>query len=222
MFKKSLNVVNFAYHAILPFLGYIAVLKLEIDVKSVNWLPFLGWIVLLLYQIIKLGILSTQQRSSIKVLYHFVPPLLLLTNHYYFSDDIWHFFLDQAVLEIVALMLALCILFIFFKDHHGVRSWQELGIIPILVIAFIMFGSLAFVDTWLQRNLYFAEGEAPLALLSFSAAFLIAMRNHLDILNRILKRKLTIPDVFANKKSLTVLLIIGQILIWMIAIPLIF
>jgi len=73
--------LNFIYHATLPFLGYFAVLKLEIDVKSVNWLPFLGWIVLLLHQIIKLGLLSRQQRKSSIILSNFAPMALVLVNH---------------------------------------------------------------------------------------------------------------------------------------------
>lgn len=212
----------FIYHALLPLLAYIAVFVLSPEAGSKTGLILIGWIILLLYQIIKLGFLSKNYKVGLKNLLPLVPILQLSLNTYFSGAEIWFYFLDQAVLEICTMMLALSIVFLFFKDHKNNYAWQDLGIVPFIVVGFIFFGGWAFIKIWYENNIYTTGNLLSIKSVNYLLAFIIAFWINLQLLIRLVKRKVVIPDIFEKQGKWSTAIIIGQIMLWIIVIPLFF
>ena len=219
--NKIVSSLEFLYYALLPYFGYLSLYFLHGKSWSVKIIPIFGWIVLLIYQIVFLGIFKERERDKTDLIPLVIPPVLIGINQIFFKNSLWNFFLEQTVLEIVAFIFAISIIFLFFKDNNNDFSWQVLGIIPIIVIILILMGSWGYIDTWIDRQEYFTRGSITNFFLFFTA-FSIRVRSFILILNRIVKRKLIIKEIFPENSGVSTALIIGQIVIWIFIIPLIF
>lgn len=225
MINKWLLKVEFAYYAILPFLGYIAVYQLNSNTQGVNWLPFMGWVVLLVYQIVYLGLMKSAETERYTGVTLIIPPFLIGLNQSLMNGTIWDFFLEQTMMEVVALMIGLSVIFMFFKNDVGRYAYQDIGIIPLMVVGFLFFGVWGIVTSWWNRQSYTSTAEIwNIAI--FAIAFLIELRTNIIVLNKIVKRKLIINDVYqevsSGNKNMGFFIIFGQMILWILVIPLLY
>ena len=223
--KKWLFNIELIYYALLPFLGYIAVYKLNDEAKDMVWLPLLGWTVLVVFQVVYLGILQENNKKQSTALLTIVPPFLIGLNHALLNGTIWNFFLEQAMIEVVALILGLSVIFLFFKNDKGRTAFQDLGIVIFLIVGLFVIGIWAIIGTWLSTQFYTTTADWW-NLLIFGIAFSIELRNNIVVLNKMVKRKIIINDIYEQvgnySDRIGGIILIGQILIWMILIPVLF
>lgn len=206
------------YYAILPYLGYLAVLIMAEKYPADGLIIMLGWLVLLVHQVIYLAVFEATAKREYKLALPFVTPVLIAFNQTTLDLSIWNFFLEQTVVEMVGMMIGLSIVFLFSKNDEGRTSWQDMGCTPLIVVTIIGAGSWGFVATWWQQQLYSTEA-AYWTLLSFGVAFIIEIRANVLVMNKVVKREILLDEVFGGKNGLG--LILGQILLWFL-IPAIF
>ncbi len=173
----------------------------------------LGWVVLLIHQTMYLAVFEATAKREYTFALPFVPPLLIAFNQTTLDLSIWNFFLEQAVIEMVGLMVGLAIVFLFFKNDEGHTAWRDMGCLPLIFVGLIGAGSWGFVATWWNQQLYSTEA-AYWNILSFAVAFLIEIRANVLVLNKVVKGKLFLSEVFGGENGIG--LILGQIVLWFV------
>ena len=197
MIKQFFNRIEFVYYTILPLLGCIAVFELGSTTFGVNWLPFTGWVVLVYYQMVALGLYLSRNKTAEMAL-SIVPPFLIGLNHAVMNGTVWHFFLEETMIEVVTLMIGLCVLLLFFKNDVGKSVWDEkMTIIATFVfVGLSLIGTLGIVTTWWHEQFYTKQVQIW-SILSFVLAFLIQLRANLLVFDKISKKKLRPMRVFS-------------------------
>ncbi len=209
--KGILAKIEFGYYAILPYLALVAVGISGADGWMINCLVMLGWVTLLVYQIFCLGILKTSGNRSAAVFMPLIPILILLWNRLGAGGTVWEFFLDQIMVEMVAMFIAMSIVFITVKGPGNRYAWQELGILPFFFIALISLGSIGFVQAWWEMN-QGKMNEFFLGPIPFLISMVIEVVSFFFVLKSIVKREYEIPDIFEGKYGAVIVL--GQIVLW--------
>ncbi len=210
---------SFFYYAILPYLGYVVVLSAGGDYPANGLIIMLGWLILLVHQTIYLAVFEATAKRTYPMALPFIPPLLIAINQATLETSLGNFFLEQTLMEVVGLMIGISIAFLFFKNDEGRTAWQDLGILPFIVVGIIGAGSWGFIATWWKLQVYTTEA-AYWHIMSFAVAFIVEIRANLIVLNKVVKREIFLNEVFSGDKGLP--LILGQILLWFLLAPLVY
>ena len=209
--RSVLRTIEGGYFATLPFLAYIAVFAKG---RTAGITVMLGWTVVLVYQILFLGMLSvksTRTYTASRLLFA-VAPMLIGFRQTFLGGGIWNFFLEEMIVEVVALMAVFIGQLFFTRNAGGNTAWQDLGIVPLLVAGIIIGGLWDIMIAWWQLNVV-AEHATPAALIVLGLAFVTATVNYWREISAVRTGEAPIADVFANDKR-GIFLIIGQIVAW--------
>lgn len=204
--------LEIAWFCVLPWLGYWIVL----GTPGVHpgGTVILGWLPLLVYNIIKLGMVLGIQRSSrrpvARLLGTLLPTALLILAQWLRGGDMRGFLLELATLEFTVLACAFPVALVFLKNDQGRSAWQDLGIVPLLIAVLFGIGIHGFVAAWWTIAPAWHSHPLSLLLLIAGAAawFVAAMGN----LNRLVKREATLADI--STRPVVLVLMLGQIAIW--------
>lgn len=219
--KKFFTKIEFLYFAVLPYLAYFSILYLGVSKDNLHWLPMWGWVFVLVYQSIYLGWLQKTQEDNNLAVSAIIPPILIGVNQAFMNGNLAAFFIENMVLEGVTLILALNIVLMFFKNHKGVRAWDDIGILPLMVSGFLLAGCWVFITSWWEINFYRTKEVAYWNLANFALAFVLEFRANIIILNSLVKREVKINDILESKTSkgksdfnYSFVFIIGQMILW--------
>jgi len=211
-FIRLLSWLEIAWFCALPWLGYWIVLETP-DVHP-GGTVILGWLPLLVYNILKLGMVLGLQASSrrpvIRLLATLLPTALLALAQWLRGGDLRGFILELATLEFTVLACAFPVALLFLRNDRGRTAWQDLGIIPLMIAVLFGIGVHGFVAAWWQIAPAWNSHPLSLILLIAGAAawFVAAMGN----LNRFVKREAAIPDI--STRPVVLGLLLSQIVLW--------
>ena len=199
------------YYAVLPYLAYLAIFMLGYDASPTI---LLGWVVLLVYQILFLGLFAaevTPFRPAARWLF-VLPPLLIGGRQALAQGSVWNFFLEEMLLEAIALVLVFVLQLFFARDRVGRTAWADLGIIPLLVGGILGFGMWDFGRVWWEINVLTRRPDWP-AIAMAAAAFAVALFNYWRALSAVRNGRMTIEEVFPDDGR-GIALILGQVVLW--------
>jgi len=199
------------YYAVLPYLAYVAVFALG---RNAGVSVLLGWVVLLVYQILFLGLFAaevTPFRPIARLLF-LVPPLLIGSRQALASGSVWNFFLEDMLLEALVLVLVFVLQLMFTRNSAGRTAWADLGIIPLLVAGLLGLGMYDFARAWWEVNVL-SQRPDWLALAMIAVAFAVAFYNYWRAISAIRTGALMIEEIFPDGGR-GIALILGQIVLW--------
>lgn len=206
-----IRTVQAGYYAVLPYLAYVAVFAVG---GRGGLAMLLGWIVLLVYQILFLGLFAARTepaRTQGRWLF-VVPPVLIGVRQVIGPGTLWNFFLEEMLLEAVTLVLVFVGQLLFTRNREGRTAWADLGITPLLVGGLLGLGMWDFARTWWEVNLV-ATRPNWLSVAMIAAAFVVALSNYWRAISAVRTGRLTIREVFPDDGR-GIGLIIGQIVLW--------
>ncbi|MCP5535324.1 MAG: hypothetical protein H7A51_03710 [Akkermansiaceae bacterium] len=211
---RILSWIEIAWFFVLPWLAYWIVIE-RLHPNPVATV-LLGWAALLVYDILKIGMVLSEQEASrrpfARLLAILVPTAILATAQILREGDLGGFILELATLEFTVLVLAFPAALMFVKNDEGYTAWQDIGAIPLLIALIFGFGTYGFVLAWWQ--IAPSWDAHPLPLVFLLAAVAIEFTNSLRTLNRFAKRTAQLPDITTRPVVLGILL--GQIVLWWI------
>lgn len=209
---RTLSTLEILWFFLLPWLAYWIVLRAHEETPTSTAL--LGWSVVIVYQIIKIGMVLNSQGSTrrplVRLLAILAPTAVIAIAQFLRSGNITSYLLELATLEFIVLVIAFPTALSFVKNDKGRSAWQDIGALPLLLGVLFYFGVNAFISTWWKSAPSWDQHPIPFLLLI--GALLIEFTYALSNLNRFAKRQVQLPDISSNPKVLVILL--AQIPLW--------
>ncbi len=203
--KKILLQLEILLLCLLPWTAYILMLWNYREFSGS--IILIGWLFLLVYQIMSSALLLNAKSNNTK--HQIIQQLLigsvflLIALHQAFTEGSFtQFVLEKIVIDAICLMLAIFILMLF--------SFDELGITPLILGGFLYWGCYPFVTTYL--GILDAKSTTWLTYSQLGIAFLVNLYSQFRVLYRVNKGEIVLNDIFEQKYG--VALILGQIFLW--------
>lgn len=202
---QKLRKVVLGYYMIMPYLALIAVIVIQ--GKGAGVLIITGWMSLLIYQIFLMAVNQSPQHGN-KPLYkqsHALGiPIVVLLNQIIFDGNIWLFFIEQMILELVVLLVGIILAMIIVgKEDRYIATFGS------LIIGLFTAGTFyGLFDAWLILN----TGGNIYSLLLLGFGFLVGVKAHYQFLVATAKSEVELKDFEFG--GYPILAIVGQITLW--------
>ena len=204
---------------LLPWAGYAAALSVAPDADPLKPSILLGWVILFIYQFVKLGIIkletdrlpaSQDWKAVLQQLPSLVPGCLIGANQLHHGGEWASYFLEQFAMEVAVLLIAVTAVLLFVKNDKGRTAWQDLAILPLFFTGFVLVGISGILHTWWSQGGY-AESDAE-SMLLLGLALIGELYQQLRMMRRIVRREVIIKDFVEGPWATQVIL--TQIVLW--------
>ncbi len=212
--------LKLAWYFLLPWAGYAVALRVAPSADPLKSSILFGWVVLLVYQMVKLGLVkletdrppeSRDWKAVFEMLPSLIPAVLVGVTQYRNGGGLTGYFLEQFAMEVAALLVAMTGVLLFVKNDKGRTAWQDLAALPVFFAGFVLAGISGILHTWWGQGGY-AEADAVSALL-LGLAIAGELRQQFRMMARIVRREVIIKDFIDESKGTPV--IIGQLVLWL-------
>jgi hypothetical protein len=199
--------------ASLPLLGAVAAIYFQTG--YFHLLIYTGWLLLIMNIYIHAPLVLVGKPSSLgQTLIALIPMAMIVSKQVFSQGSVWGYFLDEAMLESVALMLGFVAMFAFGTGVTGESAWKGLGIGMTLIVVGLFAGCASGIFlAWFET----VEQQPVWGIINFLVAFGFATRQKIQLLKSMRDGAFN-PDKFADKYMF---LIIGALPIWLGGLPLI-
>jgi hypothetical protein len=175
------------------------------------WLAFSGWLLALLNVYIQVPVIvETGKEKWTGLATGLILPRFVLVAKQFFSEGSpWNYFYDQVMLDAGSLILALIVMFVFYKGISGNSSWKDLGI-PFVIIILLIFGGTVsgFILLWNEKRTALGPEDG----IFFAVSLFLAIRYRIRIMKD-LSTSPANPDSFYSGKEFMIML---PLIVWIL------
>jgi hypothetical protein len=209
---KVLGWTKYIYMLCIPWMGYLAIAVTGAGPQGL----FIGtgWLLVVIYQLFLLGAHKPGGGMTVReVLLALLSPVILAVGQFIRQDgSLWNFFIEDSLTELVAMNVGLVMM--FARAFRTAVTTEKRSIGPAVPGVLILIGFTGAVlyclfKAWMELNPHRDE----LSAINLGVAFLTSVWSYFSAMKR--------GAAFNKEKEPNIGLVIGQIFIWLLAMPIV-